>query len=370
MKEIRKIIKAYDQWRQLEDPMALATVVKVEESSYRRIGARMLVSASGQYVGGISGGCLEGDALKKAKRAILRQTASKVVYDTLDGDDYQIGVGLGCNGRIEILFAPLDSRTEDNPIELLRRTIEADQPAVLLKVIAAAEVADLGQNQLLFHPDEAIQLVDLTASDLRNDVAAVWDRKRPKVVRFAKGEREVLVEYLRPETRLLIVGNNYDVNAMIGVARELGWQISVLAKKAKILRSISSVVHRIYDYSEVDRIPLDEYTAVVLMTHDYDWDLRMVPHFLNSPPLPYLGMLGPRKRFDKLNEALQAAGLTRDLRDYPHVHAPVGLDIGAESPEEIALAIAAEILCVFRQRDGQKLKLRAGTIHEREFWKV
>ncbi len=363
MKEIRKIIKAYDEWRKMDDAMALATVVKVEESSYRRIGARMLVSASGLFVGGISGGCLEGDALKKAKFAIHRNIASKVVYDTLDEDDYQIGIGLGCNGRIEILFSPLDLHDANNPVELLRRVIEANRPAIMLKIIDAQDSNLLGKNQLLINDDTPVELAGLPPANLQEAVKEVLGRKKPKV--YSLPAAEVLVEYLRPETRLIIFGNNYDVNAMIGIAQELGWQISVVAKKEKILKSISAAVHTIYDYSEVETIPRDEYTAIIHMTHDYAWDLKMLPHFLDGP-MPYVGMLGPRKRFEKINQELQDNGLDRDLSELVHLHAPVGLDVGAESPEEISLSIAAEILSVFRNRDGKKLKFRPGTIHERD----
>lgn len=367
MKEIRKIIRAYDDWLQQADPMALATVVKVEESSYRRIGARMLVAASGLFVGGISGGCLEGDALKKAKYAILRKTPSKVVYDTLEGDDYQIGVGLGCNGRIEILFTPIDPADPANPIALLRKIIEANRPAILLQLISAVENSSLGMSHLLLHTATASPLPfsKVSGTAIQKAVAEVLERRQARTFNFPRAAEEILVEYLRPETRLLIVGNNYDVNAMLEVAAVLGWQVSVMAKKEKVQKSIARQVKKVFDYSEVSSIPLDEYTAVVLMTHDYDWDLKMLPHFIGTG-IPYLGLLGPRKRFDKLNAELQEQGLCNDLAEIAYLHGPVGLDIGAESPEEIALAIAAEILSVFRKRDGRQLKYRTGTIHVRE----
>ena len=365
MKEIRKIIRAYDQWRQQNLAMALATVVKVEESSYRRIGARMLVTDVGPFIGGISGGCLEGDALKKAKLAIHSKSSSKVVYDTLEDDDYQIGVGLGCNGRIEILFTPIDQEDPHNPIELLRQTIEANRPAILLKVIAAESASLLGQSKLLIDDLTNISFAHFEPAALDAAVANVMSRKKPKVLLQDDGASEVLVEYLRPETRLIIVGNNYDVNAMIGIAKELGWQVSVMARKAKVLKSISQAVDKVYDYDEVTSIPQDEHTAVILMTHDYHWDMKMVPHFI-SGRIAYLGMLGPRKRFDKMNAELLDNGFETDLESVMHLHAPTGLDIGAESPEEISLSIAAEILSVFRQRNGQRLKQREGTIHERE----
>ena len=346
--------------------MALATVVKVEESSYRRIGARMLVAANGRFVGGISGGCLEGDALRKAQYAIYKKTPSKVVYDTLEEEEHQIGVGLGCNGRIEILFMPLEEGAANGPIALLREAVQANRPSVLLKRIGGGEEGALGRSVLLLEGQNVSGFADLDREKLVAIVEEVFERRRSKIINPSENNNvEVLVEFLRPETRLIIVGNNYDVNAMIGIGQVLGWQISVVGKKEKLLKSITESVHKTYDYSEVAQLPLDAYTAVLLMTHDYAWDLKILPHFL-AHPIPYLGLLGPKKRFHKLNQDLQKSDPTLDLTKLAYLHAPTGLDIGAESPEEIALSVAAEILGVLRARNSQKLKHRIGPIHSRD----
>ncbi|MBT8219009.1 MAG: XdhC family protein, partial [Bacteroidia bacterium] len=136
MKEIEKIIQAYDQIHWDKEKAALGTVVKVEESAYRRIGARMLVSSLGHWVGGISGGCLEGDALKRAQIAINKNQSSIVVYDTMDDDSHQIGVGLGCNGRIEVLFTPINRGDPKNPIEYLRSITATRKTRILLQVLS------------------------------------------------------------------------------------------------------------------------------------------------------------------------------------------------------------------------------------------
>ena len=135
MKEIRNIISLYDSLDHSIERVALAAVVNVEASSYRRIGARMLVLSNGLWIGGISGGCLEGDALKRSQAAIFKNKPSRVVYDTMEDDKNQIGVGLGCNGRIEVLFTPIDPTDKENDIEQMRKMINMDQPVVLLKVI-------------------------------------------------------------------------------------------------------------------------------------------------------------------------------------------------------------------------------------------
>ncbi|MGB1242746.1 MAG: XdhC family protein, partial [Chitinophagales bacterium] len=134
MKEIEKIIEAYQHIDWTQEKVALGTVVKVEGSAYRRIGARMFVSNNGQWVGGISGGCLEGDALKRAKIAIMKNKSSIVVYDTSEDDPHQIGVGLGCNGRIEVLFTPINHTNKDNQIEFLKNIPQKRIATILLQI--------------------------------------------------------------------------------------------------------------------------------------------------------------------------------------------------------------------------------------------
>ncbi|HZX58426.1 MAG TPA: XdhC family protein, partial [Mucilaginibacter sp.] len=135
MKEIKAIINAYDKLDKKAVRAALATVVRVEGSSYRRTGARMLVTDDGVWVGGISGGCLEGDALKRARLAIAKSEASLITYDTTDDDAYQIGVGLGCNGIIDVLFTPLDFQNKNNPVEVLKSCVEANRQTHILVTV-------------------------------------------------------------------------------------------------------------------------------------------------------------------------------------------------------------------------------------------
>ena len=134
MKEIKAIIEAYHKIDFTKNKAALATVVRVEGSSYRRTGARMLISDSGEWIGGISGGCLEGDALKKAKFAMAQNKSSMVTYDTTDDDPYQIGVGLGCNGIIDVLLAPIDFQNVNNQVLILSDCLQSRKPSVVITV--------------------------------------------------------------------------------------------------------------------------------------------------------------------------------------------------------------------------------------------
>ncbi|NNF23112.1 MAG: XdhC family protein, partial [Saprospiraceae bacterium] len=134
MKEIRKIIEDYD-FNKSFLKCSLVSVVHVEGSSYRRVGARMLVYENGVCLGGISGGCLEGDALRKAQKAIYSDSPTVVRYDTSQDDEHQIGVGLGCRGIIDVLITPIDKNDPDNQIEVLRKCLDKRYPQVILTVI-------------------------------------------------------------------------------------------------------------------------------------------------------------------------------------------------------------------------------------------
>lgn len=345
--------------------MALATVVNVEESSYRRIGARMLVSSSGNWVGGISGGCLEGDALRRSQKAIFNNSPSLVVYDTMDDDTNQIGVGLGCNGRIEVLFSPIDPSDSDNAIEHLRIISRSSEPSILLKVVHSnTDSTCIGYSRLAEPPLDRFEFCNISKEDLAEAVTIVENKKRPQLIEFTTtfgDQLRVLVEFIRPETKLIIVGDNYDVSALVGIANELGWESHIVGRRKKISKETFRLAKAVYEYEDFSGIVLDKYSAVVLMTHDFNWDKRILLQVLEKD-LPYLGLLGPKKRMLKMQTEL---GLD-NLEDITHFHSPVGLDIGAESPEEIALAIAAEIVAVFRQKKGNSLKFKKGVIHDRE----
>jgi xanthine/CO dehydrogenase XdhC/CoxF family maturation factor len=364
MKEIKNIIKAYDAIDQNKIECALATVVNVEESSYRRIGARMLVESTGVWTGGISGGCLEGDALKRSQLAIFKKQISTVVYDTTDDDANQIGVGLGCNGTIEVLFTPIDFNDINNPIEQLRKIVEQDKEQILVQVIESPEdVSLLGQAIQSDKIDGNLSIANVDSNELSELVQNTRLLQRPQVVQLRNRDEQpvkLLVEYIRPSLRIVIIGDNYDVNTMTNICMEMGWKVTIVGRLKKISKVLFQKVHQALEYEQVESVELDAFTAVVFMTHDFNWDKKLLPYFLKNQSA-YIGMLGPRKRLEKMNDDIDEF----DLLEVKNLYSPIGLDIGAESPEEIALSICSEIIAVFRNRTGQFLKWREGPIHER-----
>ncbi len=349
MKEIRNVIELYDSFKRTATPCALATVVAIEGSSYRRIGARLIVGADGRYTGGISGGCLEGDALRRAQKSIHRGSPSRRVYDTLEGEDRQIGIGLGCNGRIEVLFVPLDFTDAENQIEVLRGIVGTRQPRLLMQLVNA--------------PSEAEVTGKLTEVPLYS-VVLPMGRSTVKVHKDANGRSwHRLYELIRPELHLIVVGDNYDIPPMATAAKQLGWRCSVIGLRRKFTKVLAEVADALHDYSEASQLRVDGYTAVACMSHDLERDKEMVKLFLPQSP-SYLGVLGPRKRAKRIDEELRAeSGI--GLLDFPNLYTPIGLDIGAETPEEISACVVAEIISVFRERPGSSLKDKPGTIHLR-----
>lgn len=364
MKEIRNIISKYDAADHTTEKLALASVVNVEESSYRRIGARMLVSSNGHWIGGISGGCLEGDALKRSQKAIFKNESSKVVYDTMEDDKNQIGIGLGCNGRIEVLFTPIDRDDPQNIIEQLRVISNSEEPNILLKIIEVqGDQSLLGKSQIANQNLDNLNFYRVESKALRTQIQKTRDTRRPQIIQLKNKDGitlNILVEYIRPETKLIIIGDNYDVNALVGISGELGWEVHIVGKTKKLSKSIFAKAKKVYEYEDFNQIKITDYTGVILMSHDYNWDKKLLPAVIQQNP-PYIGMLGPKKRMLKMQKELDLEGLDQ----LHNLYSPVGLDIGAETPEEIALSIASEIIASFRKREGGSLRHKSGSIHDR-----
>lgn len=372
MKEIKAIIKAYDEADKSSVKLALATVVRVEGSSYRRTGARMLVSDNGNWVGGISGGCLEGDALKRARNAIQSAKPTLITYDTTDDDPYQIGVGLGCNGVIDVLFTPLNPADSDNPVEVLKRCINLNREThVLLTVtglsgnwgnITEGQVTHYkGRGSLAGFSDQLQRLIsDEAERQLQTGHSA------PKEFISEDGSKlELFIEILPPEIHVVLMGHQYDVYPLSRLIKEMDWRLTIIADPLKINNHIAALADKVLPPGNLSGAAIDNYTAIVLMAHDYKTDKYNLPKAL-AIGAPYIGMLGPRIRSERIWHELEAEGMSISAADMNRIHAPVGLDIGAVTPEEIALSLIAEVKASLADRDGAFLRLRQTAIHERD----
>ena len=369
MKEIKQITEAYQNIDFSKTKAALATVVRVEGSSYRRTGARMLVLESGEWIGGISGGCLEGDALKKARLAMSQNKATLITYDTTDDDPYQIGVGLGCNGIIDVLITPLDPQNPNNAVRQLQSCIDQRTPNLVVTVTGinkAHESIALG-NVFRFdneaHFTEIFPLSELNESLIPAIKEALDTTKSvSKEYILENGTKLTLfLEVIPPAIQLYVFGSNYDVYPMVRVAKELGWRVISVCNPAKMHASLSDMADAVVPKDHQPEI--DNFTAAISMCHDYETDYRNLQMLLKTN-IKYIGLLGPKKRTIKMYDRMAEEGTPLTAEQEERIYSPVGLDIGAATPEEIALSVCAEIRAFFSERDGNRLKFRPKPIYE------
>ena len=366
MKELNDIIVAYDKAVLQNKQTALATVVKVEGSSYRRPGARMLVTEDGEITGAISGGCLEGDALRKARFAIFQQRNKLEIYDTNDEDDLKFGVQLGCNGIVYILFEPIKNNDAGNPINLLKKIAQRRQDAVLVTAFSTDKNSEqkgtccfVNDEQSIFRYDEMKILQTECDQVLANKLSLVNDCQNGDSLFF---------QFVPPSIQLIIVGAGNDAQSLMDMAFLLGWHIVVIdgrlvyATKQRFPKANKIAVAK---SSEIlSEINIDEQTAIVLMTHNYNYDIAALEQLINTD-CHYIGILGPKKKLLKMFNDLNDKGIFIDEKIMNNIYSPVGLDIGAETSEEISLSIIAEIKAVFSKRKGSPLKERLTEIHTR-----
>ncbi len=372
MKEIRAIIQAYDNIDKATTKAALVTVVRVEGSSYRRTGARMLVLDNGVWIGGISGGCLEGDALKRARMAITKSVSSLVTYDTTEEDAHQIGVGLGCNGIIDVLFTPLDFENKNNPVEILKKCIEANRQTNILITITGPEGdwKNLQAGEIIhFSGADSLQVFKNKELErrLNETINQQAEKSKSSPIDFElEDEKKISLffEILLPEIHLVLMGHQYDIYPLARLTKEMGWRVTIVSNPFKVNPTFAKTVDRVIADEQLKEIPFDDYTAIILMSHDYKTDKRNLPKALETVA-PYIAMLGPRARSEKIFRELEEENSPLSEENIKRIYAPAGLDIGALTPEEIALSLMAEIRAVFSKRKGGFLKLRESTIHER-----
>ncbi len=371
MKDFKAIVTAFQQVDFSQRKAALATVVKVRGSSYRSPGARMLITDDGRWVGSISGGCLEGDALRKARTVMMDKTPMTVTYDTREESNQNLGIGLGCNGVIDVLIEPVDPADKKNPVTQFSSLIDAKEPLALATIFNSA--ADNGNKLLITNSGELNN--QFSNSDLANlvkdDLKQLFETKKSEAKRYLLDgfEYEVFVELIQPSLSLIIFGGGFDARPVSELAKSLGWNVSVtdecVAHIAPIFFPTAdklSLCQREY----IDRdFEITPYTACVLMSHNYEYDRDVLKKLLNSNT-PYIGILGPRKRFDKMLKEFSEVGITLTDSDFQRIHSPIGLDIGAEAPDEIALSIVSEIQSIFSNRSGGFLKYHSGPIHQRD----
>jgi xanthine/CO dehydrogenase XdhC/CoxF family maturation factor len=371
MKEIKDIVKAFRKAAGNGKKTALATVVSVEGSSYRRPGARMLITEDGELTGAISGGCLEGDALRKALYVMSEQRAMVVTYDTTDEDDARIGVGLGCNGIIRILIEPVIESDPHHPLAMLEKLLQQREMAVVITVFSFAKSIHQQPGTCLLYIANA-----LIASRSKDVMPATFQKEAEEA--FTSGhslaidyehegnEYTALVELIKPSVSLVIFGAGNDAIPLTQFSAILGWDTAVIDGRRNYAtpQRFPNVQQLLVSKPEsaLSRLLIDQQTVFILMTHNYNYDFAIFRQLL-SRSVSYIGVLGPRKRLERMLDELKEEGIEVNDGELGKVFGPVGLDIGAEAAEEIALSVVAEINAVMNKKPGNSLRTKEGSIH-------
>lgn len=374
MKEIREIIKAYEAANKDGKKSALAAVVYLNGSSYRRPGARMLVTDEGEITGAISGGCLEGDALRKAMMVLSQQKSKLVTYDTSDEDDATIGIQLGCAGVIQVLFEPIDENDLNNPIRLLSKAIASRQKAVLVTLFSLEDKKNEQPGTCLLLEENGNVSGHIPFKELQNEIMNdVYEAMKNQTSSFKNYTTEnisltAFIEFLQPPVSLVIVGAGNDALPLMQMADITGWDVRIVdgrSTHASPERFVSACQILVSKPEHVlEQIEIDHQTVFVLMTHNYNYDLAMLKALILRN-VTYIGLLGPKKKLSRMLDEIREGGFDINEEYLKNIYGPVGLEIGAETAEEIAVSIIAEIKAVLSGKSGGLLREKEDAIHPR-----
>jgi xanthine/CO dehydrogenase XdhC/CoxF family maturation factor len=372
MSELVEIIKGYEAATLAAQACVLATVVHLEGSSYRRPGARMLVLEDGRMIGAISGGCLEGDALKKALLTFTEKKTRLVTYDTGDEEDASVGIQLGCEGIIQVLFEYIDANAKQNPISLLKKAVEKRQDVVLVTLFNLMDKQAIQLGTCLLQTSNNDTL-DISAGlpfmqMLQEDATRVFAARKSIFKNYAEQGfiQNAFIEYIQPPISLVVVGAGNDAIPLMQMAAILGWEVKVVdgrnthAKTDRFINACQVLVSK--PEAVLSQIAIDKRTCFVLMTHNYPYDMKMLKALLDTN-VTYIGLLGPKKKLHKMLEEYKQEGLHITDEQLARIYGPIGLEIGAETAEEIAASIIAEIQAVFTGKSGGMLKWKKEFIH-------
>lgn len=418
MNELQSIVEAYADARARGERAALATVVGVEGSAYRRPGARMLVTEGGRTAGAISAGCLERDVAERAAQVFGSGAARVVVYDTRGDEEIVWGLGLGCNGVVRVLLESLHEGSQGaHALAFIAELLHTRAQGVIATLVGAERTTarkygggvegggagrpkkvcapgwsnevgalgwsnEVGARLLLECRDDGREAGGLAPSfanglnplggqgaRLREDARAALagGRALTRAYETGAGRVEIFFDVIRRPRPVIVFGAEPDAVPVVGLARTLGWHVTVVdtrARPATVERfrvADEVVLCRAEDMAE--RVRLTSDTAAVVMTHNYLDDVELLRALLPSPAA-YVGLLGPKQRTAKLLAELRDAGCRLTASQLARLHGPVGIDIGAETPEEIALSVVTEVKAACEGRSAGYLRERVAPIHE------
>jgi xanthine/CO dehydrogenase XdhC/CoxF family maturation factor len=358
---------------------ALVTITRTTGSAYRREGAKMVCKPGGELVGSISGGCLESDVYEVSLQVAQRAETELVTYDTNAENDNVWGLGIGCNGTVEVLIEPLDwwrSPAGGEVFAALRERVQHGRPCAIATVLMENGERLRRAPRLLVDVDGATigslghgGLDAVVAARARAIVRDEAVRPSRRVTLSHEGAAyDVFIDVVRPPLRLIVYGGGHDAIPLVEMARSLGLMVTLVDSRPQFARA-----ERFPAADEVicaqpeefgHKVSFEGRPALILMTHNYLKDREVLGQILTSPAaFEYVGALGPQARTEQMVDELRAQGLPLDAEKVAAIRTPIGLDLGADSPAEVALAVLAEVMAVKNRRSARPLREKRATIH-------
>ena len=358
--ETKTILDRLAELTAADQRAAIACVVRISGSAYRRPGARFLIAADGSTLGGISGGCLEEDVRQTGLGVIETGECRMLHYETGNDDDALWGLGLGCDGTVDIFIVPGNHQGYPKVFNQLLELLDGDSPFTVLTIIGDASSGNAGEfNERIVvletDPDQP-QCTGLDEEFLA--LARVATNNGVSRTIEAKGMC-AFVELFEPPPYLVICGASDDAIPMVRSAADAGFRVVVLDHRpAYLVPERFPNAWRLIETLPGDdvEIPATTDTFVVLKTHNLARDKEWAQRFL-ATPVPYLGLLGPQGRCEEIVEEVTE-------HDRKRIFGPVGLDLGAEGPEQVGLSVVSELLAVRSGRSPDHLKNRDAPIHD------
>jgi xanthine dehydrogenase accessory factor len=355
--ETEKIVSQIEKLEKQGQACALATVIQIDGSTYRRPGAKLLIGADGTLMGNVSGGCLENDVREIALQLLRENKARRVHYDTSGPEDTVWGFGLGCNGKIDLDVRPCQGSI-GRIVSVLKTQLQNDRAFVLVSILAD----ELQQSQWAIWGESGLIAGDKFDSPISSVVRSVVEqglKSGQSTLSTLSDGRSMFAEVLLPPPRLIVCGAGDDAKPIVELAATAGFRVSVADHRSAYLKperfpsAWSLIQARPGD--PLPGVPLDDKTFVVIKTHGLTNDQGWFRQFIESP-VRYIGLMGPRTRREEILKEVPTKELAR-------VFGPVGLDIGSEGSEQISLSIVAELLAVHNNRTPGHLRDRLKPIH-------
>jgi len=344
---LHEVLDAAADWYRQGEPFALVHVVRVFGSAPRRPGVAMAVATSGEVVGSVSGGCIEGAVYEECLAVLESQQGATHTYGVSDDDAF--AVGLTCGGDIDVYIEPVDRERHPAFLDVVRG-VRVGEPVALVTVVRGES---LGEHAVVTPAGTAGQpsLVELARSMLeRGETGLVGD--------------DVFVESFPAPARLIVFGATDFARALVSSAKLLGFHVTicdarpVFATRTRFPDADEVVVDQPYRYLQGTTV--DSRTVLCVLTHDPKFDVPLLEVALRSP-VGYIGALGSRRTHDDRLARLRAAGMSDD--ELGRLRSPIGLDLGASTPQETAISILAEVIATRRNASGRPLASTDGPIH-------